>query len=258
VIPALVLAGCIALALIVAWWLRRSHRPAPLPPFPRAWHRLFERRLPHYMRLSPVQRGLLQQRVQVFLRDKRFHGCNGLEVSEEMRVLIAGLACLLILRPDAHVYPRCSAVLLYPEAFWVRHAEPDELGLVDDDPDLQIGESWRGDRVILSWADVEAALTGDAVNVVAHEFAHQLDDENPGSEGAPRLPDYARWSKVMQAAFDELCERGSEVIDDYGSAGPAEFFAVVVEAYFQRGTELRRDHAPVYQVMRDYFGVETA
>ena len=133
---------------------------------------------------------------------------------------------------------------------------PDEIGVVYQDEVLQVGESQDWGRVILSWEDVEAALEGDEVNVPAHEFAHQLNEESP-HEGAPRLADYTRWSKVMTAAYEELCEKGSPVLDEYGTEGPGEFFAVATESYFQRGRELRRHHRDLYELLRDYYLLET-
>jgi hypothetical protein len=239
--------------LKISRWFRR--KPAPFPP---RWHALLAQRLPHHARLTPELRERFEARVLEFLRQKRFYGCNDLQVTEDMRVLIAGMACLLILRPDARVYPGLRSVLLYPTAFWVRHEEPDDIGLIYDDEVLQVGESQDWGRVVLSWEDVEAALDGDAVNVPAHEFAHQLDDENPGMDGAPRLPDYARWSRVMTAAYDALCDQGSPVLDDYGTEGPAEFFAVATESYFQRGAALRRHHRELYELLRDYYLLDTA
>jgi Mlc titration factor MtfA (ptsG expression regulator) len=229
-------------------------KPAPLPERLRA---LLAARLPHWDRLTPELRARFEPRVVEFLDRKKFYGCNDFAVTEEMRVLIAGMACLLILRPDARVYPNLRSVLLYPTAFWVRHEEPDEVGVVYEDEVLQVGESQDWGRVILSWEDVEAALDGDPVNVPAHEFAHQLNDESP-HEGAPLLADYTRWSQVMGAAYQELCERGSPVLDDYGSEGPAEFFSVATEAYFQSGRALKRNHRELYELLREYYLIETA
>jgi Mlc titration factor MtfA (ptsG expression regulator) len=253
--------GTLLLALagfgILGWRQHRQQAQRRLQPLPAAQRALLAQRLPHYARLDPAQRERLHAQVQCFLAEKDFHGCNGLAVTAEMRVLIAGLACLLVLRPDARPFPRLKSVLVYPEAFWVHHPEPDELGLVSDEPVLQIGESWSDTRVVLSWADVEAALAGDETNVVAHEFAHQLDDEDT-AEGAPRLADYRRWSQVMRAAFDELRAQGSPVLDDYGAEGPGEFFAVATESYFQRGAELRAHHPELYALLRDYYQIDTA
>jgi hypothetical protein len=252
------LLGILLLALAgfgIAGW--RQRRAEAARPFPTHWQALFARRLPHYRLLTVAQREQLQRHVQRFLADKAFHGCNGLAVTEEMRVLVAGLACLLVLRPNARPFPRLRSVLLYPEAFWVHHPEPDELGLVSDTPELQIGESWSATRVVLSWEDVEAALAGGETNVVAHEFAHQLDDED-AAEGAPRLADYRRWSEVMCAAYDALCVQGSPVLDDYGAEGPGEFFAVATETYFQRGAALKQHHPELYGLLRDYYQIDTA
>jgi len=233
-------------------FLRR--KPEPLSDRHRA---LLDARLPHCARLSPELRARFEPRVAEFLATKKFYGCDGLTVTEEMRVLIAGQASLLILRQDARVYPQLRSVLLYPTAFWVRHEEPDEAGVVYEDEVLQIGESQDWGRVILSWEDVRAALEGDTVNVPVHEFAHQLDEENPGTEGAPLLPDYTRWSKVMGAAYEQLCQKGSPVLDDYGCEGPAEFFAVASEAHFQSGAKLKKHHADLHALLRDYYLLET-
>ena len=230
-------------------------KPAPLPE---RWRALLDARLPHYPTLTPELRARYEPRVMEFLGRKKFYGCNDLQVTEDMRVLVAGMACLLILRPDARVYPGLRSVLLYPTAFWVRHEEPEEdTGLVYEDEVLQVGESQGWGRVILSWEDVQAALDGDPVNVPAHEFAHQLNEESP-HEGAPALADYTHWSKVMSAAYDELCRKGSKVLDDYGTEGPGEFFAVATEAYFQSGRELRRHHRELYELLRDYYLLDTA
>jgi Mlc titration factor MtfA (ptsG expression regulator) len=233
-------------------WFRR--RPAP---FPERWRALLAQRLPQYPLLTPELRTRFHQRAAGFLKAKRFYGCNELQVTDDMRVLIAGMACLLILRTEARVYPNLRSVLLYPTAFWVRHEEPDDVGVVYESEVLQVGESQDWGRVVLSWEDVEAALDGDPVNVPAHEFAHQLDDENPGSDGAPRLADYSRWSKVMKSAYRALRKKASPVLDDYGTEGPAEFFAVATEAYFQNGRALKRHHPDLFALLRDYYLIET-
>jgi len=252
--------GLLAVVLMASAWRRQqAKRRRELAPFRPEWRQLLDRRLAVLLRrLSPEQRRLHERRVVEFLADIRIKGCNGFVITDEVRVLIAGFACLLLLRPDAYVFRGLRTVLVYPTAFWVRHHEPDELGLVSDEPELRLGESWNGERVVLSWEDVEAALDGDAVNVLVHEFAHQLDAENPETEGAPLLPDYTRWSKVMLREYKALEKRSSQVLDDYGLEGPTEFFAVATEAYFQRGTELRLLHAELYGLLRDYYRIETS
>lgn len=254
----------IALAALVAAAMvfrarRRRDREDPLPErSPLEWKDLLDDRLPQVAQLSPVQRERFHAAVARFCTTKRFVGCGGLEVSDEMKSLVGGMACLMILRPGAQVFPELKKVLLYPGPFLVPVQEPDEFGLVSDEPEERIGESWQRDQVILSWPDVEAALEGEEVNVVVHEFAHQLDDETTVGEGAPVLADYSRWSEVMRAEYERLRRhRRPRVLDPYGAESPAEFFGVVTEAFFQRGPELARHHPQLYEVLRDFYGFET-
>lgn len=239
------------------WW-RRLFGAASTPALPMHLDEQLAA-IPHGAYVPPALQARHRDKLERFLLGKRFIGCGGLQVQDEQRVAVASLACLLILREPQAVYPQLRSVLLYPDAFLVPQDEPDEFGLVDDEPQLQIGESWQRDRVILSWADVAAALDGDPGNVVAHEFAHQLDDETPGLQGAPALPDYQRWSRVMQAEYERLRRhRRPPVLDPYGAESPEEFFGVVCEAFLQRPQALRRHHAELYALLQDYFHLDPA
>lgn len=246
------------LAVGLLWWVWRSPRPVlksvrvppELPP-------RLDQNLPWRGLLNAEQRARHERQTQRLIEQLQFIGCNGLQVTDEQIVLVCGIAALLCLGAEQPPFPQLRTVLLYPAAFGVRDPEPDELGLVWDEPVETLGESWSGQRVVLSWADVEAALAGDPVNVVVHEFAHQLDDAAPQAEGAPPLPDYKEWSRVMQAEFAALPAGEGEVIDPYGAQSPVEFFAVVVEAYFQSGAALAEQHPALYRLMARYFGFDT-
>lgn len=249
----------VALAVAAVLALRKWRRRPPPLALPPDWRAVMQARVPHLIWLTDAQREHHAHAVQALLTRVRFTGCGGFTLTDEVRIVIAALAALLVLRPGAAVYPALRAVLVYPEAFGVPQTEPDELGLVSDDPVEHIGESWSAERVVLSWADVEAALSGDATNVVVHEFAHQLDDETPDAEGAPPLHDYSRWSEVMTREFARLRRhRRPPVLDPYGAESPAEFFGVVTEAFFQRPQALRRHHAELYALLADYYRLDPA
>ena len=68
-----------------------------------------------------------------FLRKVRFVGCNGLVVTDEMRLVVAAQACLLIAgHPRAKPYEELMSVLLYPEEFLVNRTTEDEAGVVTE------------------------------------------------------------------------------------------------------------------------------
>lgn len=258
--PGVTLVFVLAAAIVVLIFLRpllaaRRRRAASLTP---ERQRRLANMVPLYRRLSPAARERLADRTAAFLAHVRFVGCGGVEVDDDMRLAIAGQACLLCLRDGADVFTGVREILVYPDAFWVRHEEPDELGLVDDQPQLLSGEAWEQGRVILSWEDVAAALAGADYNVVVHEFAHQLDYDDPATVGAPALADYGDWAAAFGEAFETLRRNGSPVIDPYGAENPAEFFAVAAEAFVQRPGELAGTHPALYRVLSDYLAMDPA
>jgi len=260
-------------ALYVAWLLtggrrtRRRRERLRQQPFPDAWRRILRRRVPLYRRLPPELQEQLQAHMQVFLAEKDFIGCDGLAVTEEMRVTIAALACLLILNRDTDYYPILRQILVYPSAFVVDMEESDEAGVVRSDSHVLSGESWSQSQVVLSWEDVVegAAVADDGYNVVIHEFAHQLDQEAGYANGAPELASrghYARWSKVLGEEYERLRESvdagEQSLLDDYGATDPAEFFAVLAEVFFEQPQALREENPVLYDELGRFFRVDPA
>ncbi|NNF95995.1 MAG: hypothetical protein HKM94_03595, partial [Halobacteria archaeon] len=123
------------------------------------------------------------------------------------------------------------------------------------------------DPLIIAWDDVRhgASDHGDGDNVVFHEFAHQLDQENPQSEGAPLLEkrsQYAAWARVLSQEYEELqglLERHKQsLIDPYAATNPAEFFAVVTETFFERPLKLKREKPELYEELRVFYRLDPA
>lgn len=162
---------------------------------------MLPRGLPVYTSLSPQEQGRLRQLIQVFLAEKRFYGCGGLTVTDEMRVTIAAEACLLLVNKGGPVYPQLSSILVYPTAFRVQRDERRPDGTVAAGDHQLLGESWSNGKVILSWDDIEEGVGNfsDGHNVVLHEFAHQLDAESGSVNGAPllRRNSYQSWARVF-------------------------------------------------------------
>ncbi len=244
----LLLAAAAAL-MLQPWWTRRQHERLRGKPFPRAWSRALQRRVPLAARLPAPLRQRLQQLVQVFIAEKPFIGCNGQAITDEQRVTIAAQACLLLLgRPDEACYPRLRQVLVYPEPFVAPHRQWLPGGVVNEQPRALAGESWGQGQVILAWSEVlaGAADPDDGRNVVLHEFAHQIDQDSGEADGRPWLRDTAarrRWAAVMDDGLARLREHALPTLDDYGASDPAEFFAVATEAFFERSQALA-DEAP--------------
>ena len=131
----------------------------------------------------------------------------------------------------------------------------------------RLGESWHRGPVILSWADVLRGINNpdDGQNVVIHEFAHKLDEENVSMDGLPVLrkhADYPTWARVMSEEFADLIERvqrnRNKVLSGYGSTSPAEFFAVAAEVFFEKGERMKARLPKLYEQLEQYYGVDPA
>ncbi len=254
-----VLAG-LALAYGTKNQRRRKIRERPFPP---AWVPHLERHIRLYRKLPKELKEELHGHIQVFLEEKMFEGCNGLEVTEEVKVTVAGLACMLLLNRKATYYPGLRSILLYPTAYLAETGAM-EGGIHSEDLQGRAGESWVSGNVVLSWADVlDTAENDNGRNLVLHEFAHQLDQEDGRGDGVPILTDdahYQSWADVLSGEYHELVERverGQKTfLRAYGATNPAEFFAVTTEAFFEQPKEMHAQHPQLYEEFREYYQID--
>lgn len=244
---------------IVAGWRRARVRRQP---FPQAWREILRRRMPAFARLPADVQLQLKKHAQVLMAEKPFIGCAGLTVTEEMRVLVAVQAALLLLNRRAGYFGQLRQVLIYPGAFVVAREAADGSGVTHKTRRVLAGESWQQGQVLLSWGDVLAGAADpqDGDNVVLHEFAHQLDQESGPANGAPWLGGRerrARWAQVMNAEFEQLQQRlargESGLMGGYAASDPAEFFAVATERFFECPAELAQAHPALYRELRQFY-----
>src|SRR6266567_4689123 len=232
-------------------------------PFPKEWLAAIERDVLFFHRLSAGDRDELLGHIRVFLAEKRFEGCGGLAITDEIRLSIAAQACLLLLHRETDYFPDLLTILVYPSTYMVEEKRQIEEHVWEEGTTTRLGETGRRmGSLILSWDAVKAGAAdpSDGKNVVLHEFAHQLDYENSAGDGVPALATYEQrlaWSEVMRTEFASLRaadETGvATLLDTYGATDPAEFFAVSTEAFFERPRALRAHHPKLYAELRSYF-----
>ena len=237
---------------------RQRVRSQPLPP---AWGEILQRNVPYSRMLSAGEQEQLRGDALILLDEKRFTGCGGLALTDEIRVTIAAGAAVLLLNRRTDYYPRMESIYVYPREYFVRNVWHLPAH-VEVEGDSRLGESWYRGPVVLSWDEtLKGSLNPrDGRNVVYHEFAHQLDSENGEMDGTPPLADrrmVAEWAEVFTREFDRLADdvdrRRRTVIDEYGATDPAEFFACATEAFFERSGPLRSRHAELYNLLAQYY-----
>jgi Mlc titration factor MtfA (ptsG expression regulator) len=247
--------------VLMSWFFAKKKPDRCVTP-PQEWLPILRERFPTVERLTEAQRTQLFGYMQTFLEQVEFEGCGGQEITDEIRVTIAAQACLLLVGREHEVYPRLKTVLVYPHTY-VSGAK----GLFggDNGEGARLGESWNGGAVVLAWDSVAGGARNveDGHNVTFHEFAHQLDQEDGRSDGAPILENraaYATWARVFSADFKTLCDKTEhgkrDVIDRYGATNPAEFFAVATETFFEKPRQLKAVHFALYDALKDYYKID--
>lgn len=247
-------------------------------------------RLPFLARLSEADLARLKTLAETLLDKKTFTGAGGLELSDDIAVLIAAQASLPILNLTPDLYDDMAGVIVYPSSFIIPQTEIDESGVVHEWHEPVSGEALdAGGAVVLSWEDAgEFAVPG--YNVVIHEFVHKIDMKNGGANGRPpflapfhQSISAADWQRSFRDAYEDFCglvdaledslpedfdpDRDEDLADElfgalpldpYAAKHPAEFFAVASEAFFVDPELLAASYPDVYRLLALYFRQDTA
>jgi len=254
---------CIGLLWYLRQYLRRSRRENLFnTPLDAGRIATLKKYVPLYSKLPQNLREALHGHINIFLDEKQFIGQEGIEVTDEMRVIVAGNACLL-LSGNQRRFTGFSSILIYPEAYTAHETQHDGL-LTTKKPSKRAGESWVRGPIVLSWANtINGSLNAeDGHNVVIHEFAHKLDEQSGHMNGLPVLSNtsqYNAWNKVLSEEFNALHERARQgdnrVLDAYGTVSPAEFFAVASESFFEKPAQMQQRLPELYEQLQTFYNL---
>ena len=267
--------GLLFLALIAAgligWGIYRYRKAArrrrllntPLTAEQTAY---LEKNFPIYRRIPEPHKTRLQGCINVFLDEKVFVGRQAVTITDPIRWLIAANACVLIMNRDTPYFFGFETIILYPDAYIAKVTRYDGMVAVQENS-ARAGESWVRGPIVLSLSDVEhgSKNSADGHNVVMHEFAHKLDEENGVVDGLPVLREsahYREWAEVLNKEYDQFLkrvERGkNRVIDEYGAVSAPEFFAVATESFFEKSAQMKKRLPELYQQLEQYYGLDPA
>ena len=245
--------------MLLSWWRSRRRRRIRERPFPPAWSDILRRSVRQVEWLSPHERQRLEGWVLVFLAEKRFEGCGGLAITDEVQVAVAGQAAVAALGLGDEQFARLRSILVHPGDFRVPVSAAIGGDVELEWREARLGETWTGGSMSLSWPEVVAGgrMRDGPRSVVIHEFAHQLDSLDGEIDGVPPLPAGRRreWVEACAACrerfFSALDEGRATPFDDYAAESPAEFFAVASECFFQDPHRLARHDRALHALLTE-------
>jgi Mlc titration factor MtfA (ptsG expression regulator) len=265
IIPLFIGTAIIIFLIGKPYWREYKRNRAKRLPFKKQWRKIIQHRMPYFKKMPTHLQLQLKEHIQVFLSEKKFVGKNGVIITDEIKVTIAAQACLLLLNRKTDSSPQLTTIFVYPRAILKQHQSAGADGVHFTQNIAMSGESWGFGKIILSWQDTlnGAYLPDDGHNVVIHEFAHQLDQEDGPANGAPILSkeqNYACWSDVFSAQFEALKHQANtqspSIFDYYGATNPAEFFAVASEVFFEKSQPLKHEHPKLYKQLSLYYRID--
>ena len=247
------------------WWRKRLLNKS----FPEEHLAILTENVPYYHYLpNPLQKKLVGL-THIFLNEKRFEGCAGLEITDEIRISIAAQASILLLGTQdlSYFYEDLRSVLVYPKKYVAKVKQRNNGIFVEEGFEQRHGEAWSHGYVVLAWNEVQQGASDihDGQNLVFHEFAHQLDYEYGATdqiEPKHTGSSYLSWANILGREYEnflnKLEQNQQSLIDEYGATNPAEFFAVVTELFFEKPKELRSKYPQLYKQLKEFYQQDPA
>lgn len=207
-----------------------------------------------YNKLSSKQQRVFEHRVASFIADKHFIGREGVQVTEEMKVLISATAVMLTFGFRDFYIGLIDRIFIYPDEFFSRTNNDYHKG--EFNPRLK--------TLVLSWKDFKKGFESntDKINLGIHEFAHAIHLNSIKERDVS--------STIFSDSFKELTDLltnkedlrkeliASKYFRDYAYTNQFEFLAVVIETFIETPSEFRAQFPEVYDKTKQMLNFDFA
>jgi Mlc titration factor MtfA (ptsG expression regulator) len=257
---------------VILFWLVQAYRKkkklqwiASLP-FTEE-QRSYLKHLPQYQHLSNEEKAHIEHSILRFIHTKEFTGVK-LEVTEEMKVIIAFYACLLLLHIETeNCYDNLRSIIIYDQPVIIDRVQ-NNGGIFSKEQFLIDGQS-ANDTVVIVWHDAKHEIYHPRKeNVIVHEFAHEIDFMDGEIDGVPPMErsKYHEWTNVLYREFSQLNDVALKerdwgdykFIGEYAATNEAEFFAVLTERFFESPKSLKEKFPDLYNALKDFYRTDPA
>jgi Mlc titration factor MtfA (ptsG expression regulator) len=207
-----------------------------------------------YNKLTPKHRRIFEHRVASFIKDKYFIGRSGLEITEEMKVLISATAVMLTFGFRDFYIGLLDRIFIYPDEFYSRANEEYHKG--EFNPKLK--------TLVLSWKDFKKGFENqhDKINLGIHEFAHAIHlnsmkekdiSSTIFSDSFKELTDLLKNKEQLRKALI-----ASKYFREYAYTNQFEFLAVVIETFIESPDEFKSQFPEVYDKTKQMLNFDFA
>ncbi len=81
-LPLLIALAIIGYSMAKPHWIEHKRDKARRLPFNKQWRKIIQQRVPYFKQMPADLQLQLKQHIQVFVSEKNFVGCNGIEITD--------------------------------------------------------------------------------------------------------------------------------------------------------------------------------
>lgn len=196
---------------------------------------------PFYNQLSKRKKIFFEHRIKVFISHYQFAGKEGLSVTDEMKVIIAGTYTMLTFGMRDYLIDLFEVIVVYPSVFFSKSSQEYHKG--EFNPMLKV--------VVFSWEDFIRGhkITNDNLNLGLHEFSHVLHFHSVNGSDPSAIIFHDGFLEVVKYFTDENLNRELHEVNYfrlYAYENQFEFLAVVLEHFFETPQIFKEKHSELY------------
>jgi len=203
-------------------------------------------KFPFYNKLSNKYKSYFEHRIASFIKDKDFIPRGGLEMTEEMKILISATAVMLTFGFRDFYIGLISQIVIYPNKFYSQTNKKFHKG--EFNPKLE--------TLVLSWEDFKQGfdIDDDNLNLGIHEFTHaiHLNSIKERDISSTIFSDSFNELSVLLSSEEDLRNRlmASKYFRNYAFTNQFEFLAVAIENFIETPNDFKSEFPEIYGKVR--------
>ena len=208
--------------------------------------KFLQENFPFYNKLTQKQQRFFQHRLVGFIDDKDFEGRGEMEITQEVKLLIAATAVMLTFGMRNFHLGILQKIIVYPNAFYSNTSAREHKG--EFNPLMKV--------LVLSWEDFQEGFVDekDNLNLGIHEFTHVLQmnskkfrsvDASIFLDANQQLEDFLKEEKVRKKLLS------TNYFRNYAYTNQFEFLAVLVEYFIESPKDFQEKFPEFYFKIRE-------
>jgi len=218
---------------------------------------------PIWKALPPSEKERLLGITEKIISSVHWEVTGSLDLTDQMQIVTAGGAALLIRGFDITSFPGLTSVIFHPDNMTKKIKRDLGAGIISEEVSTLSGEAMHRGPVMISWPEAvrEAANPEWGRQVILHELAHKLDMIGGAADGLPPISsseERIRFTATLHAHLDSVREGRASVLRSYAGTSATVLFAVATELLFTNPEVMRDETSDLYEVLSSFYRQDPA